>query len=235
MGLAIVVGTLADLKLHDPEGCEFLQLDFEAINSVLEHVGLPKHEEPAECEIWDADGYGYMGLHALREVAGMLWKDLPIPRDRVLTGEDIPHSSELFDKSMPYLGTQNEGILSKSPESTPPPFIHLLTHSDAQGYYVPIDFPIPLTPDVIEDETAHIWPLGSVPRLKAELQEIAAALGVPDDLTHDNKELSDLVDGKEAAPDDALWKAQAIATYSLLILREACQMSEKTGAAISFC
>ena len=152
MGLGLTVGILTDLLEHDKEGADSTIGHFEEINSVLAKAGFNQHIEPTESEVWSADGYGYSGLHALREVAGLAWNKQPLPRTPRLFGrEEAQNSDKLFDAVLPFLdGDPKIGFFAKLFGKTnvkePPAFSHLVCHSDAEGYYVPLDFPVPLIP-----------------------------------------------------------------------------------------
>lgn len=241
MGLSVTVGILADLLENDEEGTGWLENHFAEINDLLAANGLQKHLEPEDCNFWCADGYGYFGLHALREIAGLVWMGKEVPRDILITGKDeTPSECELFDAAMPLLmGDDKKGWLSrfsrKKKASPSLPFLHLVAHSDAEGYYVPIDFPVPLIPDVMLEETETLWPLGSVQQLSKEIVALKDHLEIPNDLTSQSDELIECLEGNKPNMDGALWEAQPIATHSALILKEACDASMKTGASISFC
>ncbi|MDI6025775.1 hypothetical protein QBK99_06170 [Corticibacterium sp. UT-5YL-CI-8] len=226
MGLSISVGVVADLRHHDQDVVDGILAQFDAVNSALVSKGLPQHDDPLDCEVWSVEGNGYSGLHAVREIAGLIWKGLPIPRDVVLTGSDTPNADDLFAALMPFVTGLEVGSM--------PPFAHLIAHSDAEGLYVPVDFPVPIIPDFLDERTNHLWPLGSVQRLHAELQQIATALEIPDYLDVNSDLVFDRFDEGIENTEGALWEAQPIATYSLLLLREACQRSLATGAAIYF-
>jgi hypothetical protein len=239
MGLGITVGILADLLEHDEEGAEWISEQLYDVNKLLQKEGLQQHVEPTNCEVWSVDGYGYSGLHALREVAGFFWKGIPISKTNMLTGNDRTNSDILFDAAIPQLMGEKSGgffarILGKKTLNANLPFLHLVCHSDAEGFYVPVDFPVPITPKVIRDETASIWPLGSVQQLNQELDVLIHTLEIPIGMNSQSDELFDAIESKERSKNDSLWHAQPIASYSALILKEACVASLKTGAAISF-
>ena len=239
MGLGITVGLLADLLLNDPDQAHEARQPFALLAQAMAGAGLPPHVEPETCEVWGADGYGYTGLHALREVAGLVWRALPVPTDQILTGEATPHADALFatavaacapDKHQSLLSR----ILGEKPPARPslPPFSHLLLHSDADGFYVPVDFAQPLIPLPPPPDSESLWPLGSVQRLAAELDALGRALDLPADLPDPDDVLETWFEAK--TPVTALWQAQPIATHSLIILRQACTQSLRTGAAIAF-
>lgn len=237
MGLGITVGVLADLKENDEEGYEETLNEFAEISKVLGSVFLD-HTEPTDCETWSEDGYGYTGLHALREVAGTIWHGLPLPTDAPLTGEVTPHSDALFEAATPLLYPQKPAnpvtrLFRKPPSPEGLKYIHLICHSDAEGYYVPVDFPNPLIPKAQRSETQHLWPLGSTQRLQREVAELLQALDVPPQLSLSSAELDEALEVK-GSPNDPLWRIHPIATYSGLVLADACAVSIRTGAAISF-
>lgn len=239
MGLGITVGTLSDLLENDEEGAGWVKGHFKEINDLLRTNGFEEHSEPEKCEVWWADGYGYSGLHALREVAGIVWMGKDIPRDVLLTGQDKTCGDKLFDTALPMLlGEEKKGWISRlvrrMQKPSPLPFLHLVAHSDAQGYYVPIDFPVPLTPNVMQEETATLWPLGSVQQLSKEVTELMDHLEISNDLTSQSDDLIECLEASKPKMGGALWEAQPIAAYSALILKDACDASMKTGAAISF-
>jgi hypothetical protein len=71
MGLAICVGILATLE-DDPEGRAYHQEQLARVNTFLSARGSPTHAEPAACEAWHVEMFGYSGLHYLRRVAAHL-------------------------------------------------------------------------------------------------------------------------------------------------------------------
>ena len=161
MGLAVLTGALADmLPGEDAEGVEYLQEQFAAVNRVLADNGLPAHQEPTELPPSirrdQISGFPYSFLHHLRRAyahaaADPLWRASPFPPDADPTEDPVLQAeSEMFDS-------------------------HLLFHSDAEGYYVPIDFE-----DVLTDETPEMdgGLLGSTQALQRELTEVAPALGI---------------------------------------------------------
>jgi hypothetical protein len=241
MGLGLKVGLLADLDQNDPDSAEAKRHLFAAMAKAMADVGLVPHAEPKDCVIWDADGYRYTGLHALREVAGLVWRGLPIPTDHPLTGTDTPNADALFTTAAAACAPERrqglfERLLGEKRTARPPlpPFAHLVLHSDADGFYVPVDFVQPLIPLPAPAGTELLWPLGSVQRLAAELEVLARALGLPDTLPDPDTLLETWLESPSPGPITALWQAQPIATHSLIILRKACDHSLRTGAAIAF-
>ncbi len=244
MGLSIEVGYLADVVANDPEEAEFAFADYELMDEALAEKGLERLAEPTTGDTWSADFLGYSGLHALREVAGYVWKKRDIPRDILLDGSQKDLSEELVTEFFEHLtGKGNFTLIGKAfrqifkTKEKPklPPFVHLSVHSDCDGYYVPVAFEMPIVPKRVSSDSEHLWPLGSVMRLEAELNQLARHLEIPADLRHDDDQLFALIEAPDRTAISALWTAQPIATHSCLVLREACAQSLRTGAAIHFC
>ncbi|MGB8813126.1 MAG: hypothetical protein WCC57_08065 [Paracoccaceae bacterium] len=237
MGLSVIVGVLSDID--DPEDqARFADL-FKATAKAMIAANLPAHVEPTEIECWSAEGYGYSGLHALREVAGLIWQGKPIPRAPLITGKgETPFAEALFNQALASCGPLKQpGFIARlfgkpAPVASLPPFSHLSMHSDAEGFYVPVNFETPIIPKVMDQATASIWPLGSTQRLQSEIDHLAAVLEIPDGLTSQDETLWEAIESP--VTDQALWQAQPVAAYSAIILREACRASLATGAAITF-
>ena len=244
MGLSIEVGFLADLIANDPDGAEFAFADYERMDEALEAKRLARLSEPTDCDIWSADLMGYTGLHALREVAGYVWKGRDIPRDVLLDGSQTEFSDALVKEFFEHLtGKGNFTLIGKAfrqifkAKEKPklPPFIHLCVHSDCDGFYVPVAFETPIVPKRVSAESEHLWPLGSVMRLEAEVNQLSRHLEIPADLRHDDEQLCALIEAPDRTSVSPLWEVQPIATHACLVLREACERSLATGAAIHFC
>lgn len=157
MGLCVSVGMLADLAENDPEMLEDVQRDFEIINEVLGHERLPGHSEPSSLPPLDdrtpVVGFPYSFLHFLRRFYARLIDhpgSIPPP---VQKGEDPSK-----DASVDRVGSIKH---------------HILWHSDCEGYYVPVNFPL-----VLESEDLPGITLGSSFRLMEELISVAEPLGI---------------------------------------------------------
>lgn len=213
MGLSILVGPLAQALMDDSEAADHVRGDFAAINDLLRDNRIPMHSEPEElppimsrCAI---DAFPYSFLHNLRRVYANLevnprWKP--------------SGAGESFDPSTDRV-TQKQTMQLVS---------HLLCHSDAEGYYIPIDFK-----DVLGDETGRI-PGGIVCssyQLREELIRIAPALTIRlDGQTLSNAEADKINVAAESANDD-LWIERLV----WLALFEAARLSIEHKAAICFC
>lgn len=239
MGLVVTVGILADLLENDEEGAKLLLDQLFDVNKALGEANFQEHTEPRDCKFWEAEGYGYSGLHALREVAGMVWRGIPIPTNMIITGKVALNDALLFNAILPHVSREEpRGFLTrffnKKTAVENLSFCHLVCHSDAEGCYVPIDFPMPLTPSVMNKDVASIFPVGSVQQLKSEIDRLAEVLELPSDMTSEDEEWWDILDDGTSPVGCPMWRSQPIASYSAIILREACDVSLKSGAAIFF-
>lgn len=157
MGLAVSVAMLADLDRHDPEGARWLRLGIEQLNSVLRAAGQPAHVEPAELSphlLPHVASFPYAWLHFLRRAYAHTRPGAP-PFTPAPPDFD-PASDELIDAE-----------LTLHMDS------HLCCHSDADGYYVPIDLPEPIYGEIAGGI------VGSSVALLAELTRIAPLLDIP--------------------------------------------------------
>jgi len=212
MGLEIAVGSLAYLRVHDPEGADFLRKQFAAINELLKKHGLPEHREPEKlsgvhtrCE---TGSFPYSYLHYLRRVYAHVLDDASWEAEPLSEGENPADDEVLIDKT-------------NDMES------HLLCHSDAEGFYVPLDFDEVLFDD---GDTIAGAMVGSSYRLWEELYDLAPALGI---------ELTKGILSDEAAAaineqmdsQEGLWIERMV----WLSLFDASRISIERGTAICFC
>lgn len=212
MGLAVCVGYLADLLTNDPEGAEWAQEYFETINHALAENDLPMHEEPSvltpftnRCE---TGGYPYSYLHYLRRFYARTKSDQNWQPVAVAEGED-PSADPAIDEESAMLDS------------------HLLCHSDAEGCYVPIDFPEPIISDEVEVPGGLI---GSSQKLLEELLFVAPKLQiqlVEGELSDAEAARLNQICGQDTDP----FCIEKLVWFSLY---EAAQVSIKTGAAIVF-
>jgi len=218
MGLALEVGILADLVKHDPEGAEHHRGAFAALNRYLATQSLAPHQEPEVCKVWSASMYGYSGLHYLRRLAARPAIDgaLPTPGDRNAMEDSV--LTEYFD------------AFADQPRGGNRSFDHLIVHSDAEGYYIPQDFPSVLQPGSGFESLAGA--VGSSQRLLVECYKIAEALGLPLDIDAESDEMLKATDNQGKAAGG--WQKYGVESYSCLQLYNAALRSIDTGAAIVF-
>ena len=213
MGLAICVGILADLIENDPESAEHFDEDFAVVNRKLAEAGLPPHVEPRVLPPLDSrapiDGLPYSFIHYLRRayahrVTTPGWMATPLPED-----VDPTEDETLEDVASTF-------------ES------HLLCHSDAEGFYVPVDFEEVIFAE--EDETdLPGGMLGSSYRLLEELVLVAPALGIAlTDGQLSDEEAARLGDGM--GDDEGLYRE----IESWLLLYESARLSIAHKTAIVF-
>jgi hypothetical protein len=213
MGLSIAVGYLAEaLADGDSETVAYFESTMDAVNRVLAGEGLPRHAEPrtppASASRCSMEGFPYSTLHYLRRAYAHRVGDPGWMADPVPDGVDPADDAQVE-------------ALTEQFES------HLLCHSDAEGYYLPIDFA-----DVVfasEDDEIPGGMLGSTQRLRAELALVAPALGIG----LDGGELSDAEAARLDAvdPDHPLWR-ELLAWFALW---EAARVSLASRCAIVFC
>lgn len=214
MGLAVEVGILTDLMENDEEGYEYFKDQFAKLNTYLNHIGMPNHQEPEEGEIWSGAMFGYSGLHCLRRLAAHL----------DATGRLPTKPGDLRAADDPILQRYYESASGSS-------FDHLIQHSDAEGFYLPIEFAEVLYPDETLEIAGGI--IGSSSRLLTECQRIAQILGIPSELDETSEELRNAADAQGES--DILWKQYGIESFTCVCLIRACQKSLELGAAIVFC
>ncbi|MFZ6760991.1 hypothetical protein ACO0K9_27620 [Undibacterium sp. Ji50W] len=171
MGLGISVGELAALAESDPEGVEWMEEGFAAANAVLTEAGLPEHVEPRQLPALDSraqlDSLPYSFIHYLRRAyarrkADPSWIATPSPKD------EEPEEDEALQAEYDAMNS------------------HLICHSDAEGYYLPVDFSEVLFAESADSDLPGGM-LGSSYRLMEELLLVAPALGIK----LDNDQLSD--------------------------------------------
>ena len=229
MGLDLSVGFIADLKVNDPESAEDFAQYFSFVGQLLKEAGLPEHMEPTDCEVWGAQMFGYSGLHYLRRIAAHIDAGLPLPPP----GDNKSSSDALVEAYFDDVLGKRIGLMQRLFKKQPQfarSFDHLIVHGDSEGFYLPQDFPSVLFAD---DKKLPGGMLGSVPRLLAELERLAEALGLPENLHSQSEELWEAADSQGGG--DALWERYGIESFSCVVLREACHKSLASGAAIVFC
>lgn len=228
MGLAVCVGMLAELLEDDPESAEGFEEELAEVNRVLAAAGLPPHTEPRGPLELDSrasiDGFPYSFIHYLRRAYA----------HRVLSPDWM--ATPLADDVDPTADPKIQALLDGC-ES------HLLCHSDAEGFYVPVDFDEVLfdgdggdeeeaegDADIEEPAGLPGGMLGSSQRLLEELVFVAPALGIRLDdgrLSDEEAERIDVLIDE----DDGLYREYV----SWLLLYESARLSIEHRTAIVFC
>jgi hypothetical protein len=159
MGLSIQVGLLSALLFDDEQdAADDLRNQFEACNRLLTRHHLPSHQEPESLGLLrgraDLDGFGYSSLHHLR---------LAYAHRLLNPNWTVTQSNRELRASLdPVLNAADKKKTS-----------HLLWHSDAEGFYLPVNF----KPLLIDKSVAGLV-LCSTQRLIEELTFVAPAIGV---------------------------------------------------------
>src|SRR5438034_7049759 len=222
VGLAVYVGILLDVAESDPEMLDDLREDFAKTNAVLAEEGLPTYEEPEDGS-WEPvsfDMYGYSGLHYVRRIAAHLAAGRPLPPPGDDGASSDPVQEAYYDA---VIGKPR--LFRKSPKFDRR-FDHLLVHSDAEGFYVPVEFD-----EVIFTDEVPGSMLGSSHALARECEELAQALGVPPDLDPESEELWN---ESEAQGEGERWRRYGVETFTCVRLLAAARESLRRGAAVVF-
>ncbi|HEV3469338.1 MAG TPA: hypothetical protein VG148_08460 [Pyrinomonadaceae bacterium] len=225
MGLTISVGLGTVLREEgEEEAVERLEEEFEVVNDLLESFGLPPHREPYELEAQQTvsfDMYGYSALHRLRRLAAhlALGEELPPPGDEEAADDPaLQDYYQLFDENM--LEGKAGGMR----------FQHLIIHSDAEGFYLPIDFDEVIVADPSLGVPGDM--VGSSHRLLEECLELARALELPDDLDPEGEEVGRALDA--GGEGELRWQRYGVESHTCLALIAACRAAAETGAAVVF-
>jgi hypothetical protein len=185
---------------------------FRNVNLILEENHLPMHHEPESlpplqnrCSL---NSFPYSFLHYLRRAHAYRIHD-PAWLARPLAAQEDPALDSVLVGEL-LSGTS-----------------HLICHSDAEGFYVPVPFGRVIF-DTVERLPGGM--LGSSQTLIKELKQATPAIGVhlDRDTLHDD-EIARIHSALEN--ERGLWKEQAV----WLSLFEAARLSIQHRAAISFC
>jgi hypothetical protein len=227
MGLTLEVGILADLRENDLEGYQRYRNQFELLNEYLEKAGLPSHHEPEKCEVWSCEMYGYSGLHYLCRIAAHI--DLTGTLPSVGNKENL---DDLFLKNYyKYAENRNANLLAKLFQPKYKfAFNHLILHSDADGFYLPIDFEKVLYNDSELKIVGNY--VGSTIQLLRECERLASILEIPSDINEKSEELWEAADAQ--CESSTKWQKYGIESFTCVHLIKACKMSIEAGAAIVF-
>jgi hypothetical protein len=234
MGLGLEVGILADLKTADEEGYRHFLDQFSQLNAALKTRALGQHDEPEEVEqLFSCNMIGYSGLHYLRRIAMYIALGMPVPPP----GTPDTYMAEDTGENYYLRFCSGEDL----------DFQHLVVHSDAEGFYIPLDFM-----RVFEAQGVAGDYVGSTQRLHEECKVLAAVLQIPAGLCPESEEVFGVlhtqlegvqqskkgnwtwtpVAERQAEP---RWKTYPVEAYTCLQLLRACEASLKTKAAIVFC
>jgi len=204
-----------------------------SLSKSLVEAGLRAHVEPrlAQSETLHLDLFGFSGLHYVRRVAAHIALGKPLTEPGDEDASEDPVVAEYYARVVPAPGGLLRRLFTRKRAPERLSFQHLMVHSDAEGYYVPQDFP-----DVIHPRAALKVPggiVGSSQRLLAEATEIVAWLELPQDLDAESEALWDAAD---APPDQGpKWQRFGRESFCALRLLRAAEHSVRSGAAIILC
>ena len=204
MSLSIDVGRLARL-LAGEVAAEPLRADLRAVSALLVEEGLSPHDEPEALPELRSRAHmtsiPYDWLHRLRRAAAR-WRNDPAWR------------------WTPSVRAHEDPILGKEASRFR---MHLVCHSDAEGFYVPVAFD-----DLPCSRAVRGGLLGSTPRLRAELLTVAPQLAI-------GLEAGRLPDAVAAAVNtEDIAAPLAAERRAWLALFEACELSLAHGSVIVF-
>jgi hypothetical protein len=163
MGLAISVGVLACGPDADPDGVEWNREGFRHVNRVLAAHGLPPHEEPECLPDFPYRGqmisFPYEWLFYLHRAVAFA-RQAPDQFCPVQDGDNPRKDKRVQDEWYTYIDS------------------HVVCHSYCEGFYVPIDFDVPLVDSRKKNGLPGLI-LGSSVRGLQELVRTAPLLGIP--------------------------------------------------------
>ena len=169
MGLSIITGILVDFIENEPQGYQAYEVIFENINAILVKNNVAPYQEPKVMETSPLQfgGFPYSFLHHLRRFAAHTWEneDNDNWNPTAFSAEDEPSADAILEDHYSYMSS------------------HLLTHSDVDGFYIPVALP-----EVLFDTDEFPVPgamIGSSYDLLNELKSLTTHLGI--EIDEDNK------------------------------------------------
>jgi hypothetical protein len=236
MALSLETGILSDLKSEDVEGYNYFKDQFDKLYEVLKtHEIKSDFKEPEDLdqeEVWSCQMYGYSGLHYLRILAAHIWDEKKV----IKPGNEESDEDEAVEKYSEYFLKEESSIdvlfskIGINRNKRKLKFDHLLIHSDAEGFYIPVDFD-----EVIFNDEIAGGMVGSTFKLKAELEVLAEWLELDFTLDIDSEEFWLLPEQQNKNKNKEKWKNFGIESHSCMNLLRACEESIKNKCAITFC
>jgi hypothetical protein len=188
-----------------------------------------------DAAVFEAEMWGYGGLHAVRRLAAYISLEnaLPPPGQYEEFSNDpvLARHYALLDQW--YVKSSRTGWMGRFAQArAKPPFQHLLWHSDCEGFYLPRRFE-----DVVLDKAnpqrAGLGAMvGSASMLLDECESLANSLALPAGLDPDSDEVLDAAENPVA--DGPIWKRFGVESFGVLRLIEGCRSSLSNNAALVF-
>jgi hypothetical protein len=208
MGLAISVGNPcigSDGTVYDSEGVVDFRRRFEVLRDALAAEGITGWSEPDLPPPTYGDSFPYGWLHHLRRAYALVWDEQEVTPVR--TRDDLDRSDGVVKDAASMFTS------------------HLLCHSDAEGYYVPVRFEDPL---FLSESIPGAGMVGSSYALLDELMRVAPAIGITPE------EDGTIADAESIRSDDGRGDPFAIEQTVWLALYDACRASIRYGSAVVF-
>jgi len=221
VGLALVVGFLADIKDQSDKFLPRASEWFATLNRCLDAAGVGTFQEPIDLPRtarFSCDMFGYSGLHHLRRLAAYVALGETLYRP----GSDLPESEPTIDRYYEIVGEGNRSDL---------PFQHLMLHGDAEGFYVPLDFARVIDPGDLSEELCGA--IGSAHQLLKECKTLSGVLELPDSMDYNSEQLWNAAGNPGHG--DAKWQQWGIEAFTCIRLTRACERALEVGAAVVFC
>jgi hypothetical protein len=162
MGLLIGVANLANaVEKGDAEGVAWCRREFAEVSRVLAANGLPAYEEPERLPPtpddlwWSLAGLSYGWFNRLQRA--------------------VAHARQRARRLEPLAEDESANADRRLRAERKAGQSHVVCHSDCDGFFIPVDFPVPLT-----DPRKQLYGLvlGSSQQALRELIEAASLLGL---------------------------------------------------------
>lgn len=225
MGLDLLVGALSQ-PLEEEEASFRGQL--KVVNALLARAGLGKHEEPERCEVWSVQAGGYSWLHHLRRLAAHLELHGRLPEPGDSEASKDPVATQYYDLSVGAVRGWRRLLGKGKPRRQS--FDHLMLHSDAEGFYVPMEFDVVLFGDEQHEVSGGM--LGSSHQLLRQCERLRETLGIPETLTPEDDELWAAA---ESQGEGRGWRRYGVESFSCVALLHGARKSIEQRALLVFC
>lgn len=184
--------------------------------------------------MFQAQMWGYNGLHYLRRVAAYLALEGLLPHsDQLDQVTDDPVLNRFYAQHSQFLDRPKPGmwnLFRKSPQK--PQFEHLMLHSDSEGVYLPREMSAVIFDPAQPQREGLGCMVGSSLALLSECRQVATALEIPTGL---DPECEEVWENADALPGEGQpWQRLGITTFVLTRLLRACEVSQRSGAAVVF-
>lgn len=232
MGLSLIVGIVPQMRATDEERAEYYIGQFTKINHALRAAKAPEHSEPPQPPAgvpatWDMGNYST--LHYLRRTAAYICLRNALPKP----GNDEAASDTVNEQWRMWATThQPKGLVATLfGERSPVPFEHLMSHSDADGFYLPIKLARVVVASAQLD-IAGGGLIGSSIALRDECVKVAGSLGLPLDTDPQSEEVQSAVAHQGEA--ESGWQRWGCESFACLSVYQAADASVKSGCALVF-